>query len=75
MENNTGYINYMLILKLTEFFKRKKKRTQVTHFQTQALHNKLFPSLLYGMSSNLSKYLSLKANPQTSKNKKIKKRY
>ena len=32
MENNTGYINYMLILKLIEFFKRKKKRTQVTHF-------------------------------------------
>lgn len=33
MENNTGYTNYMLILKLIEFFKRKKKkRTQVTQF-------------------------------------------
>ena len=24
MENNTGYINYMLIFKLIEFFKREK---------------------------------------------------
>lgn len=31
MENNTGYINYMLILKLIEFLKEKKK-VWVTQF-------------------------------------------
>lgn len=45
MENNTGYINYMLILKLIEFFKRKKNTGY--SLLNPSSHNKLFPSLLW----------------------------